>query len=229
MASPAPHPFGDFTEAQYAELTSLGSRMERPSGQLLIAQGETTDHVLLILSGHVKVEFSGVNRTLEIFGPGEVIGDNAILLGPPRTADVTTLTPVAALLVPGQEWTGFLMRHPSAMFRQLVHSRRTLLIANRRQTTDRYGAERRLALALRDLAARDIWPPADGNAVIRLKQEELAGFSGLKRDSVVKVFRSFKAAGLIDVGRGTITVLDPERLGSVAKGAMTTVAMNQAS
>lgn len=211
---------GDFTGEEFADLLAVSSRLERPEGQLLLVEGETTDHILLIVEGHVKVEFAGVARLLDVRGPGEVIGDNAVLLGSPRTANVTTITSASALLIPGRAWLDFLHRHPAATYKQLVRARRDLLFANRRAITDRYGAERRLAIALTELAERQVWDEVDGFTVIRLKQEELARFTGLKRDSVVKVFRSFKENGLIGVQRGAITLINRGHLGRIAQGEL---------
>ena len=51
-----------------------------------------------------------------------------------------------------------------------------------------------------------------GHSEIRLAQEDLASSLGLQRSCVSPVLQRLKAEGLIDVGRGRILILEPDRL-----------------
>lgn len=213
-------PGGDFTPGQWALLREAGTVQRRPAGQLLIAEGETSDHVMILLSGHAMIAFAGSDRTLEILAPGTVIGDIAALLQTARTADVTALTDVATLVLPGATWLTFLDEHPTATKKQLASAYRRLLHVNRRKLTDRYPAERRLALTITELAGLGVWDHEGGPGLIRLRQEQLAGLTGLKRDSVVAALRVFKDAGIVQVGRGVTRVLDLARLDRIGRGEL---------
>ncbi|GLZ79282.1 hypothetical protein Afil01_40890 [Actinorhabdospora filicis] len=221
MDGPTELPPGeDFTPEQFALLRAAGTLQRRPAGQLLIAEGETSDHVMILLRGHAMIAFAGSDRTLEILPPGTVVGDIAALLNSPRTADVIALTDVTALVLPGATWLSFLEANPTAAIRQLAGSYRRLLHVNRRKVIDRFPAERRLAITMADLAALRVWDDEDGAGVIRLKQEQLAGLTGLKRDSVVGVLRDFKNAGIVEVRRGVTRIIDPARLDRIGRGEL---------
>lgn len=51
-----------------------------------------------------------------------------------------------------------------------------------------------------------------GQAEIRLAQEELASSLGLQRSCVSPALQKLKAEGLVEVGRGRIVILEPDRL-----------------
>jgi CRP-like cAMP-binding protein len=51
-----------------------------------------------------------------------------------------------------------------------------------------------------------------GGSEIRLPQEELASVLGLQRSAVNPALQKLKTESLIDIGRGRILVVDPERL-----------------
>jgi CRP-like cAMP-binding protein len=53
---------------------------------------------------------------------------------------------------------------------------------------------------------------ADGTVIATLSQQELADAAGSLRETVVRVLRELREAGLVHTGRDGITLLDPARL-----------------
>jgi CRP/FNR family transcriptional regulator len=47
---------------------------------------------------------------------------------------------------------------------------------------------------------------------IRLRQADLAQLAGTSRESVSRFLATLERAGVVRVGRGLVTVLEPERL-----------------
>jgi CRP/FNR family transcriptional regulator, cyclic AMP receptor protein len=84
-------------------------------------------------------------------------------------------------------------------------------------------------LALRSLPARVAstllgvaeWPSAArfGRArIIRLIHEQIAGLLGATREATSRILSEFSSRGLIRQGRGRITLTDPAKLQSIARG-----------
>lgn len=71
------------------------------------------------------------------------------------------------------------------------------------------GLRQKVARHLLDIVAPD---PDTGVLVARVSQSELADAVGTSREVVVRVLRDLREAGLVETGRGGITVLAPERL-----------------
>jgi CRP/FNR family transcriptional regulator len=73
----------------------------------------------------------------------------------------------------------------------------------------------RVAGVLDQLLAEDRVAPAMRDGVtIRLRQSDLAQLAGTSRESVSRFLATLERAGVVQVGRGRVTILEPERLGS---------------
>lgn len=81
-------------------------------------QGDLGAEMFLLLDGTARVEADG--RVLEEVGPNRVIGEMALLDRSPRSASVTAMTPVVALVVPYDQFWNFLGRAPEVQRHLLV-------------------------------------------------------------------------------------------------------------
>jgi CRP/FNR family transcriptional regulator, cyclic AMP receptor protein len=68
-----------------------------PAGAALVTEGEAGDSLILIRNGEATVDQGG--RTLRKLGPGDFLGEIALIDGRPRTATVTALGPIEALVI----------------------------------------------------------------------------------------------------------------------------------
>jgi CRP-like cAMP-binding protein len=68
-----------------------------PSGASLVREGELGDSFLIIRNGSATVEQGG--HTLRELGAGDFLGEIALIDGGPRTASVTAVEPVDALVI----------------------------------------------------------------------------------------------------------------------------------
>ncbi|KWW97574.1 hypothetical protein TH66_18505 [Carbonactinospora thermoautotrophica] len=202
-------------------LLKLGIARQYEAGEVLLREGERSHHVVLLLSGRVKVTSrapSGYEAVLAIRGPGDILGELAWLDQMPRSATVTALERVHSRVIAGSTFHGFLLRHPAAalVLTRLVAGR--LRAANlRRLQFGAYSVRRRLALVLLEL---DEWygrDTPDGRAIdLALSQTDLAGLVGASLESVVKALREFRAEGLIKTRRRHVTILRPQALRDVS-------------
>ena len=115
-----------FSSLDKKELQALArSCQERKysAGTPLIKQGDTGVGLYVIISGHVKIT-QAVNpdkaeENLGDFGPGSVIGKMALLDDLPRSATVTAVTDVTALLLPVWEFRTTVRSHPEIALKML--------------------------------------------------------------------------------------------------------------
>jgi CRP-like cAMP-binding protein len=100
--------------AEQEALTSVASMPVYDAGARLMSEGEPADHVIVILGGRAKisVDRDGRERVLAIRGLGELVGERAALQGRVRSATVTALEVVWALVVKSEDFTAFLRDHP---------------------------------------------------------------------------------------------------------------------
>lgn len=205
----------------------LGLEVQYPGKAVVMREGEPSTHVLLIRSGWLKVTGttpSGHEGLLAMRGPGDVIGESAGLNGTSRTVTVTTLEPVRARNVPGDEFSRFLDRHRDA-WRQLL-----ALTNDRWRTSDRQRLEQasktvsqRLARVLLELAEAH-GERREAGLVIRmpLTHHELAGSVGCSREGVTRLLKEFRQAGMIAKSGRHYVVLRPDKLRRLSEGKSVT-------
>jgi CRP/FNR family cyclic AMP-dependent transcriptional regulator len=222
---PAPPPLPDqgdefldrLSPGEVADLERRARRRRWPRGAILIHEGERSDWVLVLLTGRAKVSsFSkdGSEVVLAIRGPGALLGELAALDPRPRSATISALEPLEALVVAPEEFRAFLQTNGRVAFLLLRMLTRRLRDADRKRVEfGTYDTTGRVAQRLVELAAR--FGEQDDSGVritLPLSQEELAGWTGSSREAVSKSLRALRARGWITTGRRAITVLDLEAL-----------------
>lgn len=74
---------------------------EFQAGEVLFREGEAGDRMFVIQAGAVRITkvMGGEAKVLAVLGPGEFLGEMAILNGKPRTATATVMEPTRCLLI----------------------------------------------------------------------------------------------------------------------------------
>ncbi len=216
MVTPEPGEFlALLTAEEIADLRKAGRTRRWERGATVMAEGDTSDWVLVLTSGRVKVSShtaAGTEVVLAVRGPGALLGDMSALDGHPRSGTVTALEAVEGLVV--HDFPGYLHDHGrvAVLLMQLVIGR--LRDADRKRVE--YGAfdtAGRVATRLVELAERYGEPTNGGVRVaLPLSQDELAGWTGASREAVSKALRSLRDRGLIETGRRRVIIYDLEGL-----------------
>ncbi len=87
------------------------------SGARLVREGETADHVIVILSGwtEIRVGACGAEQVIARRGPGQLVGERAALHVSVRSATVVAQEMVHALVVRTHDFAAFLSEHPAVL------------------------------------------------------------------------------------------------------------------
>ncbi len=88
---------------------------EFEAGETLVRQGNPGVGLFIIVSGKVKIvktNESGERLELATHGPGEVIGEMAVLDGANRTADVIAVENTTCLVLSSWDFRSFMEAHP---------------------------------------------------------------------------------------------------------------------
>lgn len=103
-ATPLGHALGE------ADGEGLARRLERRSvsaGEVLFRQGDPGDRLYLVLSGRLHAQIAGDGGTtqpLGEIGPGELVGETALLRGGPRSATVEAVEPSVLAALDATAW-----------------------------------------------------------------------------------------------------------------------------
>src|SRR5687767_12928331 len=121
--------------ADRALIEAAGTIRRFEAGIPIMHEGDPSDHVLIIISGCVKIMTSApgdLQLILGIRGPDDIIGELAGLDRNPRRATVHTVDRVEALVVPGPRFAQLLSEN-SAISLALAR-----VLSNRLAEADRY-------------------------------------------------------------------------------------------
>ncbi len=121
--------FKGFTANGTKRLLDAGEVKQHATGQVLLKEGDSSDFVLLVLSGtlEVFVERAGRDLILTEANPGTILGELAMLCGTPRSASVRAKTDSVVLEWPDEAFRTLLVRDPSLSQRIFGQALRTLV------------------------------------------------------------------------------------------------------
>ena len=107
--------FRDLTRQELQLLGASAHERDFGPGETLIRQGDTAAALYVIVSGRVRVtqhQEGGGEHEINALGPGEVVGEMALLDDLPRSATVTAVEPTHVLALPVWEFRATLREHP---------------------------------------------------------------------------------------------------------------------
>lgn len=116
--------FAGCTRRELRTIGRLGDTATRDAGTVLIEQGGWGGETFVIVDGTVTVSRDG--RLLATLGPGDVVGEIAVLAGGRRTATVTADTSVELLVFDPRAFKSLLAAAPDVTRRMLTESSRRL-------------------------------------------------------------------------------------------------------
>ena len=214
--------FAELPAAERAAMHARGTARRYRTGSALFHEGDTSDWVVLLTNGRVKVSSTtpdGKDVVLSVCAPGELLGELSALDGRPRSATAVAMDPVEARVIQGADFRQFLASSTSAALLLLVSVCGRLRVSDRRQVEfvalDSVG---RVAARLVELAEQFGIVGSDGHIRIDvpITQEDLAGWTGSSREAVGKALHNLRGRGWIVTGRRVITVVDLDGLRSRA-------------
>lgn len=195
-------------------MSEQASRIDLGPGEVLIEQGQLGDELFAIVEGAIEfsvVSADGRKLALDLMGPGAVFGEIALFDPGPRTATATAIKPTRVCRVRRGDVLAQLQRHPELAIDMIRLAGQRMRWMNS-QLNEQVFLPMRSRLARKLLYLSD--PGRDGR--IALSQAELAEFVGATREAVSKALATWKRQGLVDVGRGEITILDRAALETLA-------------
>ena len=109
--------FETLSKSDLRELASIADEIDLPEGKVLMKEGDTGREFFVVVEGGVRVSRNG--RKVIDLGPGDWVGEIALITTGPRTATVVTTSPVHALVIVDREFRALMKRTPAMALRIL--------------------------------------------------------------------------------------------------------------
>jgi CRP-like cAMP-binding protein len=94
--------FSSMRRKDLESLAQLADTIDLPAGKTLMREGDHGGEMFVVVTGSVEVDRGG--RRVAQLGPGEAIGEMALLSEGPRNATVTTLEPTTVIAIQHREF-----------------------------------------------------------------------------------------------------------------------------
>jgi CRP/FNR family cyclic AMP-dependent transcriptional regulator len=196
-----------FPDEQLRVLTAVVSRRSVPRGAVVMAAGDPTDSLYIVISGRLKVMMSdaeGKEVILSFLGAGEYFGEMGLIDDSPRSASVVSSEPCELLAIAKRDFKRCLADNfemATTVMRGLV---RRLREADRKigslALLDVYGRVARLLI--------DMSENVDGQRIVtrKIAKQDIAKMIGASREMVSRVMKDLQSGGYIEM-RGSSIVL----------------------
>jgi CRP/FNR family transcriptional regulator, cyclic AMP receptor protein len=201
-------------------LAAITSAAAYPKGATLFVEGESPRGVFILCSGRAKLSTSsadGKTLILTISEPGEVLGLPATVTGKPYELTAEVIEPTQANFVSRDDFLRFLREHGEAAWRvaqqlgETYHS----AVAEMRTIGLSRSASEKLARFLLDLSADHDEGKGEIRLTLTLTHEEIGQMIGASRETVTRLFATFKKNQILQVKGSTIIIKNKAGLESV--------------
>src|SRR5262245_23728098 len=186
-------------------------------GARLFAEGDGSDFLYVVATGHVKVfktTARGSDVILEVFGPGDPVGAVAVYESRPYPASAVALEPTTCILLPRQAFFSLLENHPTLVRGLLVGlSHRLVELTNRLAELTGGRIEARLARFFLKLATDLGQTRADGIFIaLVLSRQELADMIGTTIETTIRIMSRWGKDEIVRTEKDGFVVINRKAL-----------------
>jgi len=198
--------FRDLLPEDLAELDRQTEMLTSPKGRLLYSQEDHAEALFLLKKGRVqlyRLAPSGKRLELATLEPGTFFGEMPLLGESLRHTYAEAATDCLLCVMSRADVERLVRMHPQVAVRMMEVLGRRLALAEARleEMAYRSVAARVAAVLLRLSQER-------GERVVAITHQELGDMIGALRETVTKTLDEFQADGLVELGRGRITIHD---------------------
>jgi CRP/FNR family transcriptional regulator len=195
---------------------SVPRRWER--GEMIFREGDDGDTTYLLMSGAVlltREHQDGRVVAIAELRAGDMFGELAMFRGEKRSATAEAIEPTEAVALLAPDVQRLIKQNPDiagkllkALAERVSRTTERLLQQSFQTVSGRVAS----ALLSQTAARKAERGEVDGDVLIEATQAEIAGLSGTSRESASRFLATLERAGVVTLGRGKVTVHDPERL-----------------
>ncbi len=208
--------FAELSDMELEQIGSVAIPRSYPKGVRVFHEGDHSDACYIVRSGDLRVtreHSDGRAIALATLGAGDIFGELAMLDGGTRSASVETLSDAELLALPASDVRRVIAAHGDIAAKLIVAITRRLRETNERVARQSFQTvPSRVAGVLSQLIAEEAIPVERSGITVRMTQADLAQLAGTSRESVSRFLATLERAGVVSVGRGRVTVLEPRRL-----------------
>ena len=209
-----------FSDLDPAEIDRLAAgchfrRLER--GEMVFRVGEPCEHFHVVVTGQVKLSVispGGQEKVIELIGPGASFAEALVFLGRPCLVNAQVLADSLLLSMARETIVTEIQRDGRLAMRMLAGLSRRLhgLVHDVQAYALQNGVQRVIGYLLRDTETEDCVSGEVVTISLPVSKATVASRLSLTPEYFSRVLRELEEAGLIEVDKRDIRLLDPQRL-----------------
>ena len=209
--------FSGLEERELVEVAQVAVPRNWNRGEVIFREGDNGDTCYLLRSGAVvltREHQDGRMVALAELRAGALFGELAMFRGETRSATAEAIEATAAVALLAGDMQRLIKRNSDLALKLLAALAERVSRTNERllQQSFQTVAGRVASAVLAQVVARQAEGAPEGDVLIRSTQAEIANLAGTSRESASRFLATLERAGVVTLGRGKVTVHEPERL-----------------
>ena len=212
--------FADLSAAEMEAMAVAAPMKTYSAGDLLYSPHQPVETLFILKKGRVRifrVSADGRALTTALITPGTIFGDMVLLGQQMHDNFAEALDDVVVCVMARADVHRFLLSDPRIAIRiSEILGRRVAELERRLSDTVFKSVPHRVAATLCLLAREQQKRPLGRGVQLALTHEQIAALTGTSRETTTKVLGEYAERGLLRLGRGKITILDPDTIAAEA-------------
>ncbi len=210
--------FSELEPRELAQVASVAVPRSFERGEVIFREGDSGDTCYVVRSGSVSIRREhpdGRTVALAELRTGAMFGELALFRGETRSATAEALEPTALVAVLGRDMQSLITSSPGMALKMLGTMAERVRRTNERlsQRSFQTVSGRVASAVLGQVEARQEEGVAgDSDVLVQATQAEIAQLAGTSRESASRFLATLEREGVVALGRGKVTVHEPERL-----------------
>ncbi len=210
-------PFAGLEPRELEQVAQVAVPRSYERGEVILREGDAGDTCYVVRAGRVSIQrehMDGRTLTLAELRPGAIFGELAMFGRETRSATAEALEPTALLAILSGDVQRVIKSSPVIALTMLAAMADRLRRANERllQQSFQTVAGRVASALLTQTIARQADGAPARDVLIEATQAEIAQLAGTSRESASRFLATLEREGVVVLGRGKVTVREPERL-----------------
>lgn len=210
--------FSDLEPRELAQVAQVTVPRSYERGEVIFREGDSGDTCYIVRSGSVSIRSDhsdGRSVALAELRPGAMFGELALFRGETRSATAEALEPTALLAVLGRDMQRVIASSPAMALKMLGTMAERVKRTNERLSQRSFQTvSGRVASALlgQVMTRQEEGVAGRHDVLVQATQAEIAQLAGTSRESASRFLATLERESVVKLGRGKVTVREPERL-----------------